>query len=298
MNAFRTTAIALVILCPVLTFPLYAQFGGRGGLNSGGPVATAGPAGSDRIITVGGRLTPYRKIYQDFSVDGFVDEILVTQGQRITEGTPLIRISRDVIGETFRPVILDSPMNGIVSEIHVYEKEQVSSGTAAVTIIDDRYYVLKASISDRDAPAVRKLGALAVEGMTPEGTSYRGTIRSLSTEPDYGTGLFTLTISFPRNRDLYFGTVLFVDLPVEKASGITIEETALIQNDQGFFVWIVDGDGLLEQRPITSGARSEGKVEILEGISQGERYVRKPSGKEEPGMSVRELIRSSMAENG
>ena len=92
--------LAIFIALLLLTCPLSvsAQFGGRDG-SGGGPIATAGAAGSGRVITVGGRITPYRKISHTFSVDGYVDALLVSPGDRIKAGDPLIRQTRDVVGE-------------------------------------------------------------------------------------------------------------------------------------------------------------------------------------------------------
>ncbi|MBN2657771.1 MAG: HlyD family efflux transporter periplasmic adaptor subunit [Spirochaetales bacterium] len=286
-----------IVFFLIVHSPLTAQFGGQGRNNSNGIIATAGAAGADRFITVGGRLTPYRKITHSINVEGSVDALLVRQGDRVSVGSPLLRISRDVVGETYRPVILESRISGIVSGIQVYENQSVKSGTEAVTVLDDRNYLLNVSLSDRDAPAVRKLGSLAVRGKTPEGLVFPGTIQSLSTEPDYNTGLFTLTITFPRNRDLYLGTVLFVDLPVEQASGITVEEMAVQQEDGSTFLWVIDDEGLVRKQTVKAGGSSEGKTEILEGMAEGDRYVRTPSGKEKPGMSIRELIQATMAGN-
>ncbi|MBB6481001.1 efflux RND transporter periplasmic adaptor subunit [Spirochaeta isovalerica] len=281
----------------IIISPVTAQFGGPGRNNSNGIIAVAGAAGTDRVITVGGRLTPLRKITHSISVEGYVDAILVKQGDRVSPGSPLARISRDVIGESYRPVILESRISGIVSQIHIYENESVRSGAEAVTVLDDRSYLLKVSLSDRDAPAVRRLGALPVQGMTPEGQSFRGRIESLSTEPDYNTGLFTLTISFPRSSDLYLGTVLFVDLPVEKASGIAIESSAVIREEGKAYVWIIDDQGLIRKQAVVAGDISEENIEIKEGIAEGTRYIRTPSGEEKPDMSIRELIQATMSGN-
>ena len=200
--------------------------------------------------------------------------------------------------KTYKPVILESRIDGIVSEVHVYESQQVSSGTQGVTVLDDRFFLLEASLSDRDARAVRNMAGFAVKGVSPEGDEFSGKIRDITTEPDYKTGLFTLTMQFSPQAGLYLGTVLFVDLPVEKPSGISIEKTALIPDQPKPTVWVFSSQGLLEMRQVTPGQEKEENIEISRGISEGEQYVRKPDGKEVEGMSVRELIQVRMAGNG
>ena len=185
MRTGKSLPIVLSFLFFISAVPVSAQFGGRSGDGSG-PVAVAGAAGSGRVITVGGRIIPNRKISHAFSVEGYVDALLVSPGDRIQKGDPLIRLTREVVGETYRPVILESRIDGVVSEVHVYESQQVSSGTAGVTILDDRYFLLEASLSDRDARAVRNLGTSPVKGISPEGEEYSGKNQGYH----YRTGLF------------------------------------------------------------------------------------------------------------
>lgn len=275
---------------------VFAQFGGQSGNSqANGLVGVAGAAKPARVITVGGRLTPYRKIVHSFSVDGYVDALLVKTGDRVLAGSSLMRITRDVIGETYRPVILESRIDGVVSKIHVYEKEEVSQGQAAVIVIDDSSYLLKVSLSDRDALVVRDMGLISVQGTSPEGVVFSGKIQEITTEPDYTTGLFTLTVLFPRNRGLYLGSVLFVDLPVQKASGIAIDRSALIREGKTVSIWVLNEEKQLEKRSIVTGDFQDDKITVSQGIASGERFIRKPGGLEKEGMTIRELVQANMA---
>lgn len=298
--SIRRFFIFSVVFTIITASTLSAQFFGGGGGRPGSNniFGVAGSASPGREITVGGRLTPYRKVEHSASVEGYVDSLPVKLGDRVSVGSPLVRISRNVVGETYLPVVVESRIDGIVSDIKVYRNELVTSGTSAVTILDDRFYLLKASLSDRDALAVRRLGALAVQGKTPEGDSFPGTIEELSTEPDYTTGLFTLTIAFPRNRNLYLGAVLFVDLPVEKPAGIIIDATAVFTDGGASFVWIINKDSQLEKKAVTPGALSDTGIAIDKGIASGDRYLRKPGGQEKEGMSIRDLVQANMAGSG
>ena len=192
------------------------------------------------------------------------------------------------------PLVVESRLRGIVSEILLYEEEEVNAGTQAVTIIDDRSYILKTSLSDRDAPDIRKLGASAVTGITPEGESHKGRIRQISLEPDYSTGLFTLTMEFPRSDELFLGMILFVDLQASEPSGIMVESSALLSVEGKKFLWIVNEDNQILRRFVDAGKIVDEKVTINGGLAAGERYVREPDGNEVEGMGLRELIMKNM----
>lgn len=286
--------VLIVLISP---FFLWSQSGGSFRNPGQQLVAVVNPPSTGRIITVGGRLTPVRKIEHTIPVDGVVEKIFVTKGMRISRGTDLIRIVRDKIGETYRPVILESRLDGIISEIHIYEQEEVDTGSFAITILDDRSFILKASISDRDAEAVRALGTIPVEGRTPDGSSYRGKILLVSTEPDYDTGLFTIDMEFPHSGDLNLGKVLFVDFPAEAAPGLLVEETAIVLNDNKFYLWVLSNTNTLIKREVIPAERIESSVIIEQGISPGERYLRMVSGEEEEDMKLTDLM-NKLKENG
>ena len=291
----RIFIVVLFIFCWA-SFPVSAQFGGggRGPGSGGGLFGEAKPANQARTITVGGRLQPLRKINHSISVNGFIDEILVEVGDRVNAGQPLLRIKRDAVGETFLPVILESRVKGVVSEINIYETEQVTAGSRAVTIIDDSGYVLIANISDRDAQAIRNLGTLSVTAVSPDGESFTGKIIRVSQEPDYSTGLFNITIEFRKHEGLFLGMVLFVDLPIQKASGITIEKSAVVNENGSIFIWMLTAENTLSLRPLTVSQEKDGKVTVEKGISAGERYLIQISGNEEEGLSLKDLLKLNM----
>ncbi|MBI9102605.1 MAG: HlyD family efflux transporter periplasmic adaptor subunit [Spirochaetales bacterium] len=292
----KKSMIGLAFLILIISLPVTAQsgWGGRGGGANGGLFTEASPASAGRLITVGGRLLPLRKIEHNFSIGGYIDKVLVKVGDRVASGQALIQIKRDSVGETYLPVILESRLRGVVSEVHVYETEQVSAGNLAVTIIDNSAYKLLTSISDRDAQAVRKLGTIPVAGLTPDGETFSGRITGVSQEPDYSTGLFSITMEFRRQEGLYPGMVVFVDLPVEKAQGITIEKASILEDEAGIYIWILTDENTLARRGLSLGAEVEEKVTVEEGLQAGERYLTKISGSEVEGLELRALIRQTL----
>ncbi|MDA3812022.1 MAG: HlyD family efflux transporter periplasmic adaptor subunit [Spirochaetaceae bacterium] len=287
--------VLIIILFTSVSFSLTAQFGGGGRPGAGGLFSVASPAKSGRFVTVGGRLSPARKIGHSIAVSGYVQTILVKVGDRVEPGQSLVRITRDIVGETFLPVILESRITGIVSEIHVYEKQEVSTGTLAVTVLDNSSYLLNVSLSDRDAQAIRSLGSIPVTGTTPEGMAFQGKIQSISLEPDYNTGLFTLIMSFPYKQGLFLGMVLFVDLAAQKEEGITVENTAVVNEGDKSFLWVLNEENQLTRREVSIGKEVELKITIDSGLKAGERYVREISGNEKEGMSTRDLIQINMS---
>ena len=92
--------------------------------------------------------------------------------------------------------------------------------------------------------------------------------------------------------------MLFVDLPVEKPAGITIDASAVFTDGEATYVWIINRDSQLEKRAVMPGALSDTGIAIDKGIASGDRYLRKPGGQEKEGMSIRDLVQANMAGGG
>lgn len=282
----------IIIICIVLlSTPIWAQRaqnGERSPVFSLFSKATPGKAG--RIVTVGGRLSPKLKVNHTVSVAGYIESILVEVGDKVVEGQPLVRVTRNVAGETFLPVIIESRINGIVSEINIFEKQEVSVGTSAITILDNSSFKLETSLSDRDTRAIRELGNIGIVGSTTDGKAFNGKILYISQEPDYDTGLFTLNMEFKYTEGLYLGMVLFVDIEAQKPEGLTISKPSLFRENGKTYIWKLSKDNKLSMSEITIESESKSGVIISSGLKSGESYLTEITGNEKDGMDPKELL--------
>jgi membrane fusion protein, multidrug efflux system len=72
--------------------------------------------------------------------------------------------------------------------------------------------------------------------------------------------------------------------------GLAVPEAALSVQGDSAFVYVLNGQGeqiTAEQRPVRTGARQDGAVEILDGLRAGERLVADGLNKVQPGQPVR-----------
>lgn len=276
-------------------FNLQAQnFWGNRGDHSSNIIKEAPAPDKGRELTLGGRLSPQRKIEHSITVSGVVNKVMVNVSDRIIAGTNLLEIYRNVVGESYLPVYLESRIYGVVSEISVYEQQEVKSGTIAVTIIDDRRAVLKAKVSDRDAWDLRTLSGAKIIGESPDGVKITGIIESVSEEPDYETGLFEVRITFPRQKGLYLGMLLFVDVSMGGNGGIPVESSSIVNIENSLGLWVISPDNFFEFR-LVSVAGDGDIVTIISGLKQGERYLVRPRGLENEGLTMGEYMEAIAA---
>lgn len=89
-------------------------------------------------------------------------------------------------------------------------------------------------------------------------------------DPDSRT--FLVKLDLPRSADLRSGFFGYLDVPVEKASWLTVPDSAVVQRGQMEIVFVVTNN-TAHLRLVKTGKRSADSVEILSGISSGESVV-------------------------
>jgi len=292
--------IAPLLLFLLLALSLAAQAGrgagtgpggGSGGGGESGSSGSAGPLAVTTIgersngITVVGRLEPEVRIEHQIPSAGYVDTILVQEGDTVAAGAQLLQIRRrDDLLELYQPVPLNARISGRIAEIHVSPESEVSAGSPAVTIIGTERFRLDAAVSDKDAFRVQ-IGQ-RVTGRTIDGGTISGTLRSRSQEPDYETGLFDLTFSFPRRGEVRIGEFILIELPVDTVQGVFVPRDAVVRRYGSFFVWVIAPDNTLVPQEVSVGPSFGDEVVILDGLDDGVSYLRTLTGREREGQPV------------
>jgi membrane fusion protein (multidrug efflux system) len=83
---------------------------------------------------------------------------------------------------------------------------------------------------------------------------------------------------------------LFVNLRAEIARrerALVVPESALVRDTAGSYVWRVSTDDTAERVPVETGVRQRGRVEIVSGLSPGDRVVSAGTNKVAAGIHVR-----------
>jgi multidrug efflux pump subunit AcrA (membrane-fusion protein) len=249
------------------------------------PIAVAQQSEQFHTISVGGRLQPKNRIIHRAQNPGIVRTVYVEEGAYVEEGQRLFSTGRkDDVEKIYEPVMVTARIAGWVSEVSIQEEDEIEDSDPAVTVIGTEGYTLKALISDKDAFKIR-IGQ-SVAARTTGGTLIRGVLSNRSQEPDYDTGLFTLTFEFPNSQATYIGEFVLIDLPVDRTVGVFIRRDSVIRRYGQYFVWIVNEDRVLEAREVGLGSIFGDLVEIDDGLQPGEKYLSRLSGREKEGVKI------------
>lgn len=118
-----------------------------------------------------------------------------------------------------------------------------------------------------------------------------GTLTSVDNRIDPRTASVMLRAEFanPQHRLLPGGNVNVWLRPQNAQDALAIPAAAVQQNGDGFFTWVVNGDGNVEKRAITLGGQMGQQFTVQSGVKANERVVTDGAPRLQPGAAVQIL---------
>jgi RND family efflux transporter MFP subunit len=179
---------------------------------------------------------------------------------------------------------LKSPIDGVVANTRINPGEftmpalasgdDSASGPVLMTLYDPDALWIEARIPERFASRIG-IGTPATVAIDALGSSLQGRFSEVASIVDATTRAFAARIDLPADPQLKLGMLGRVRFAAGERPVIRIPESALKRRGQLDTVF-VDSDGMAELRLIRAGGIDGGRVEILSGLSEGERVVLHP----------------------
>jgi len=171
-----------------------------------------------------------------------------------------------------------APITGIVTDQYQYEGEFAAAGGKLVTIADTSTVIVKAPFSDTAAAQLKAGDAASVVPTDTSAEEMKGqiTLLSRSSDPMNRTVEVWVTLANGAGKLRANGAAQVTvmanskdDAIVVPASAVTLEAS---NADEGT-VMIVDKQNVARERKVTVGVRSGDKIEITEGLQEGDTVV-------------------------
>jgi len=171
-----------------------------------------------------------------------------------------------------------APITGIVTDQYQYEGEFASAGGKLVTIADTSTVIVKAPFSDTAAAQLKAGDAASVVPTDTSAEEMKGQITLLSRSSDATNRTVEVWVTLAngggklRVNGAAQVTIMANskdDAIVVPASAVTLEAT---NADEGT-VMIVDKQNVAHEKKVTVGVRSGDKIEIVEGLAEGDTVV-------------------------
>ena len=183
----------------------------------------------------------------------------------------------DEIGRTGKPirnVTVFSPVSGVVVERKVFPKQRITPETELYTIADLSRVWVVADVFEHDAPNVR-IGQTATVSLTNAGSgSQTARVEQILPQVDPNSRTLKVRLSLQnQSQKLRPDMCVDVDFKTYQMARLTVPASAVLDTGERTTVFVDKGSGLLEPREVQTGARLANRIEIISGLSAGERIV-------------------------
>jgi HlyD family secretion protein len=166
-----------------------------------------------------------------------------------------------------------SPLTGVVSDRPLNIGEMASSSSAIVSVVDLSRVVARASIPVSQAAVIRVGRPATISNGTVE-LAGKVTVVSPAVDPNTTTVQVWVEATNTGER-LKLGSTVQISIDAEQIpDALVVPASALLPSDEGGEkVMVAGADGLAHERAIKAGIRSGDDVQIVSGISVGERVI-------------------------
>jgi RND family efflux transporter MFP subunit len=166
-----------------------------------------------------------------------------------------------------------APADGVILTRNVeMGQTAVAGGEALFRLSKDGEIELRGQVAEQDLPLL-KVGQNVDVRLTGTSKVYPGTIRLLGAVIDPATRLGTARVSLTPDPNLRPGAFARAEVTVSNAERTVLPQTAVLTDDKGSYVLIVNAQSKVERRAVrVSGMVPEG-VSIAEGVVPTEQVV-------------------------
>lgn len=176
---------------------------------------------------------------------------------------------------------LRSPVTGLITQVGASPGEYVTADRPVFTIVDASRVHLEARVPESDAGRLGASREAVYETPDSPGRFFSvlgeggGRLVLWSPEVDAATRTIPLVYEVP-NPDgrLRIGMALTLHLETARSErAVAVPESALVDEEGRFVAFVQVAGETFQKRDLRTGLRDSGFVEILEGLSAGERVV-------------------------
>jgi RND family efflux transporter MFP subunit len=181
---------------------------------------------------------------------------------------------------------LVAPFSGVVTARMADPGTMASPGVPLLQVDQTGALQLQAAVDESMIAAVHKgmKAQVAMDGVSSANLS--GVVAEIVPAADSSSHSFLVKIDLPASSQLHAGMYGTVEFANGTRQAILIPRSAVVLHGSLPCVFVLDSQGIAQLRYLTLGAAQGSLVEVLSGISSGERLVDTPGDRELAGKRI------------
>ena len=231
-------------------------------------------------------------------------EKLETFGTAISSKTKTFKIRKDDISGELKlkekvkkgDIILNlisgnviAPFSGVLGYTGLTEDIFVSDNIFVITLDDNSTIYSDIKVPESYAPFIKKGLPVEARVSSYKNKIFKGKINFISSRINADTRSLLSRVSINNgDLELLSGSLLEITVKFNLRNALSVPDTSIMMEGEKSYVYIVSDKNITNKTEVDIGLRSDGKVEILSGLSEGDLIVAeglkkvRPRGKIKP----------------
>ena len=181
---------------------------------------------------------------------------------------------------------LVAPFAGVVTARMADPGTMAAPGVPLLQVDQAAALQLQATVDESVIGLIHKGMKVPVKIDGGTSTSVAGTVAEIVPAADPSSHSFLVKIDLPASNQTRAGMYGTAEFANGTRQAIAIPRSAVVARGSLNCVYVLDGQGIAQLRSITLGVEQGGLVEVLSGVSAGERLVDAPSDRDLAGKRI------------
>lgn len=169
-----------------------------------------------------------------------------------------------------------APVSGFIAQRTVVPGQIVAAGAPLFRLVRDGRLELNAQVPESELSAVRA-GQSAIVSTSEVGQT-AATVRIVTPQIDPQTRVGLARVALASRGAFRPGMFAKAVINVGAQPAVLVPQSTILYRDNKSGLYVIDSNGVAHFRPVTTGARSGGDIEIRSGLQSGERVAVQGAG--------------------
>jgi len=198
----------------------------------------------------------------------------------------------DVIAKLSSKTIT-APFSGRIGTRGISGTSLGGENTIILTLDNAKKIICDLSIPEKFSSVLKKGLKVNATFSAYKDKIYEGTIESVASRVDAQTRSILARAKINNeNLEILPGSLLEIELLYKEKDALSIPDTALLMDGNKSFVYKIIENNITKKTEVKTGFRDQENLEIISGLSQGDKVVAEGLTKIRPNMKVKPIIKS------
>ena len=187
---------------------------------------------------------------------------------------------------------LIAPFSGILGYRGLTEDVLGTDNTFIITLDDNSVIYSDVKIPESFAPKIKKGLKVNAKISGNSDITYEGVVERYASRINAETrSLLTRVKIDNENYQLIPGSLLEITVKFDERISLGVPDTSIILEGDKIYVYKVQNNNSVEKKEITTGIRSNGMIEVLTGVKEGDKIVAEGLKKVNPKGKIKPILK-------